>query len=149
VVILPETGYMYRRNKFFLIQDSALFGGEYIREISEDWVRQRTIMGLVFANIIKEELPKDEVKKLITKPFNVNLRFGERNKEVARMQDFLKTQGLFPLNTPSTGYFGGITLKAVMDFQERHRNFILKFFGMDKPNGFWGARTREQANSLL
>jgi len=50
-------------------------------------------------------------------PFNTYLEFGDRNGEVKRLQEYLQTKGFFPANTPTTGYYGAVTAKAVYTYQ--------------------------------
>lgn len=52
--------------------------------------------------------------------FNTILEFGQTNKDVALIQDKLKSLGLFPQNIPSTGYYGNITAKAIYAFQVKY-----------------------------
>lgn len=52
--------------------------------------------------------------------FNVNLAYGDRNNEVAKLQEVLKWEEVFPKDVPCTGYFGQISAKAVYDFQVKH-----------------------------
>lgn len=53
--------------------------------------------------------------------FLTDLVFNQSTgSEVVALQECLKYEGLFPQNAESTGYFGGITLKAVKDFQIKH-----------------------------
>jgi len=43
---------------------------------------------------------------------------GSTGKDVAELQDYLMTKGVFPYHT-STGYYGDITVEAVKDFQRK------------------------------
>ncbi|WP_221568444.1 peptidoglycan-binding protein [Alkalihalobacillus sp. TS-13] len=54
---------------------------------------------------------------------------GSSGSDVAELQDYLMTKGVFPYHT-STGYYGDITVEAVKDFQ-RKRN--LKVDGIAGP----------------
>ncbi|WP_394582245.1 peptidoglycan-binding protein [Cytobacillus firmus] len=54
---------------------------------------------------------------------------GSSGSDVAELQDYLMTKGVFPYHT-STGYYGSITVEAVKDFQ-RKRN--LKADGIAGP----------------
>lgn len=58
----------------------------------------------------------DFIDTVDKKPFNIILKFGDKFDEVKRLQDFLKTQSVFP-NIESTGVYGNITAKAVYLFQ--------------------------------
>ncbi len=48
------------------------------------------------------------------------LTFGMTNADVKALQDILKYEGLFPVNTASTGYYGAITAKGVYQWQVKH-----------------------------
>ena len=45
------------------------------------------------------------------------LRTGSRGTNVTVVQDTLKSQGFMSSNVNSTGYYGTLTRRAVMDFQ--------------------------------
>lgn len=143
VVILPNTGYIEKGKKYVIVQDSAWFGGKTHRHLSEDWFQNRVVMGLYWLTLPN---PLDQPYAFKHK-FTLNLKVGDSGKEVRMLQDFLKSRGYFP-SIETTGYFGGITRKAVEDFQEAYRNKILAFFGLNKPTGYWGEKSREVANQL-
>ncbi len=79
-----------------------------------------------------------------------NLYFGIRSKEVECLQRFLALQGpsIYP-EALVTGYFGQLTLKAVIRFQEKYKDEILVPIGLDKGTGFVGPLTRAKINQLL
>ena len=68
-----------------------------------------------------------------------------RDPDVTRLQDFLKAQGYFPINTESTGYYGSITVKAVRDFQI-DKEIISS--PEDGGAGRCGPKTREVINKI-
>lgn len=80
-------------------------------------------------------------------PFLENLKAGAQSPEVQRVQEFLRQQGLFTYPT-STGYFGSITHAAVMAFQQKYADEILKPLGLTSPTGWWYEKTRGKANTL-
>lgn len=47
----------------------------------------------------------------------LTLKPGQRSSDVATIQSELKNRGYFPKNVSSTGYYGSITKRAVMNFQ--------------------------------
>ena len=47
-----------------------------------------------------------------------NLALGAQGADVKQLQDWLKSQGFFPANQPTTNNFGPITQKAVKAFQD-------------------------------
>lgn len=144
VTVLPLSGHTHRKKKYFIIQDSAHFGKKTHRYISEAWLAKRVVVGQYMLSIPNTVEP--------TPPplydFKVNLKVGDTGEEVRRVQEFLKSQGFFP-DMPCTNYYGGITCKAVEDFQLKYSNKILAFFGLTKPTGYWGEKTREMANNII
>ncbi|NEP43833.1 MAG: hypothetical protein F6K35_33265, partial [Okeania sp. SIO2H7] len=60
------------------------------------------------------------------------IREGNRGREVTQLQNKLKELGYFPTNLRSTGYFGRVTRRALMEFQ-RDNNL--------KPDGIAGNNT--------
>jgi len=73
--------------------------------------------------------------------FDNNLYLGLRNDEVKILQDCLKYDGCFPQDVDSTGYFGRITLNAVINFQKR--------YSINPAVGFVGTITRRKLNEIF
>jgi len=144
VTVLPNSAYTYKKQKFVIIQDSSHFGKKHIRHLSEDWITKRTYTGLYFTELIKEKRPLKH-----TEPFTKDLKFGDTDPEVKRLQDVLKKLGFFPTNIESTGYYGGITRQAVKDFQKANEKSILWVIGLKKPTGYFGLSTRKVLNELI
>jgi len=67
-----------------------------------------------------------------------NLKYGQRDKEVTELQEFLIDKGL--LKTTPSNFFGLLTLKAVKNYQTS--------IGVS-PTGFVGALTREKINKEI
>lgn len=82
--------------------------------------------------------------------FNVNMKFGQSSNDVRLLQEFLKEQGtnVYPEGL-ITGYFGALTKKAVIRFQELYASKVLAPVGLSAGNGFVGSFTRAQINNLL
>ena len=53
------------------------------------------------------------------------------------------------MNISPTGYFGGMTFKAVEDFQKRYEKDILTIIGLKKPTGYFGKASINKINELL
>lgn len=79
-----------------------------------------------------------------------DLRFGMQNGQTSCLQEFLKAQGpeIYPEGLV-TGYFGPLTKKAVIRFQEKYKENILSFWGLTEGTGFVGEKTRAKINELL
>ena len=81
--------------------------------------------------------------------FNNNLFFGMRNNaEVSCLQEFLKTEGVYPEGLV-TGNFLSLTQAAVARFQEKYASGILAPLGLQQGTGYVGAATRAKINELL
>jgi len=83
-------------------------------------------------------------------PFRENLSLGQKSFEVTCLQEFLKAQGagIYPEGIVS-GFFGALTRKAVIRFQEKYASEILTPFGYQKGTGFVGPATRKKINQIL
>ena len=147
VTVLPNSGYEYRGKKYVIIQDSAWFGGLNIRHISEDWVNSRVRYGLYFIDLPN---PTPSKEKSISFRYNFyrHLKVGDRGADVVKLQEALKELGFFTYKD-CTGYFGGISMKAVIDFQEYYANEVLKFFGLVKGTGYVGRTTINKLHKLM
>ena len=80
--------------------------------------------------------------------FKRNLQLGSRNLEVRKLQECL---ALFPDIYPErkiTGYFGPKTKAAVIRFQEKYAEEILKPWGFKKGTGLVRKSTRAQLNKV-
>jgi len=83
--------------------------------------------------------------------FNEDLFYGLRNdSRVELLQEFLKNQGsdIYPEGL-ITGNFLDLTKKAVIRFQEKYAEEILKPLGLEQGTGYFGSSTRAKANELL
>lgn len=79
---------------------------------------------------------------------NRSLSQGMSGQEVKCLQAFLKNQGVYPEGL-ITGYFGSLTKKAVINFQEKYASEILAPFNLTSGTGFVGTKTRIKINELL
>jgi len=132
---------LYKGKKAIVIEDSwgSGFGIKGQRIITEDFFNVRNFFAAYTMNFqFDEDVEKPKHR------FDVDLEFGQTNKEITILQDILKYEGLFPQNVNSTGYFGAITKKAVQDFQLRYgvANQTTSGFGRVGP------KTRAKLNSL-
>ena len=81
-------------------------------------------------------------------PFARNLSQGSVGIDVKLLQIVLRdTPGIYP-EGKVTGYFGPLTYKAVMRFQELNRQKILAPIGLSSGTGFVGAATRGTLNQI-
>jgi len=83
--------------------------------------------------------------------FEENLFYGLRNDERVRcLQEFLKSQGaeIYPEGLV-TGNFLSLTQVALIRFQEKYSDEILKPLNLEKGTGYVGQMTRAKINELL
>lgn len=129
--------------KYIKIEDSAHFGGLWERWISEEWFAARNWFSRYPMNfkyqdstVTPEPTPTptpipEKPKYTFTKvlefiPLDAkgnisDLARSEAQKaDVIALQNILKYEGLFPVNTTSTGYYGATTAKAVYNYQVKH-----------------------------
>ncbi len=96
-------------------------------------------------------LPKPESNFLTCQKIENNLYYGMMaNNEVKCLQEFLKTQGseIYPQGLV-TGNFLQLTKRAVIRFQEKYANEILKPLGLENGTGYVGPLTRAKINSFF
>jgi peptidoglycan hydrolase-like protein with peptidoglycan-binding domain len=107
--------------------------------ITNEFLQNNCVVAIAFAyNIDNGELD--------TSPFLYDLEFGSSDKEVARLQSVLREIGHFPESVSSTGYYGTVTQKAVLDFQ---LEWNVLFSENDAGAGRFGPLTRKTLNDLL
>lgn len=100
------------------INDSAHFGGLAERNFTESWLSSRVIladaMDLFTFDGSQQSRPKYR--------FDADLAQGMPvTEDVRNLQNMLKYEESFPANQDSTGYYGPITAKAVLDWQKKNK----------------------------
>ena len=92
----------------------------------------------------------EQRERISCQRFDNNLYFGMKNDEVRCLQEFLKQEGrdIYPEGLV-TGYFGYLTQAAVIRFQEKYADEILKPLGLVHGTGYFGPRTRAIVNKKL
>lgn len=82
--------------------------------------------------------------------FERDLKFSPTffvDEDVKKLQDILKSEGFFPTNIASTGYYGAVTARAVLSWQKKYR--IAPLAELDSLKGhYFGRQSREAANQL-
>lgn len=79
--------------------------------------------------------------------FGHSLRLGMKGNDVKLVQQILIKEGVY-LEGLVTGFFGRLTEKAVLKFQEKYRAEILTPAGLSGGNGFAGPRTLKKLLEL-
>jgi len=88
------------------------------------------------------------IKKELAFQFKSNLTFGSRGTEVEELQKCLsKDKEIYP-EMEVTGYFGNSTKEAVIRFQEKYKDEILKPIGLEKGTGEVLKSTRTKLNEV-
>lgn len=77
--------------------------------------------------------------------FKVNLQLGDRNTDVTFLQQALKKFGFFTY-PKSTGFYGKITRKAVLDFQLAYK--VIKYPYQSGWGYYFGPKTRSKLNEI-
>ena len=160
------TDQAFQLNHAVAIVDRTLYQGKKAFIIDESWGKNRGINGqrilteewfdlkngrINWASYFEDLSNLDLIEK-VEKPkykFLKDLKVGMTDPDIIALQDCLKYEGLFIKTQVSTGYFGGITRKAVVDFQQKYVDDILKPEGLSEGTGFVGPATRKKLNELF
>lgn len=111
--------FLVNGKKYLLIEDSAHFGGLTRRLISEEFFKARNWFNR-YPMTFKFQEP-EAIENIKPKyEFKTIMKFGQTSDDIKALQDCLKYEGLFPINADSTGYYGAITVKAVLAFQLKY-----------------------------
>ena len=115
-----------------------------LRYISEEMVSKR-LYAASYAIDDEDEIIKPDP---IAQPKYKNLKHlnvGARGDEVTQLQNVLIFEGLLKIKAP-TGYFGGLTMAAVIKLQEKYKDEILKPANLKKGTGYMGELTNQFLN---
>jgi len=88
------------------------------------------------------------LKKKTAFQFKSDLQLGSKGEEVKELQKCLSSIPDVYQEGQITGYFGSLTKKAVIRFQEKYQKDILEPLGLKKGTGKVGKLTREKLNDL-
>ena len=86
---------------------------------------------------------------LFPRLFSSNLRIGMNNDDVKILQQLLINEGFWNSGASVSSYFGPVTKQAVMSFQQKNSEQILKPLGLTYPTGFFGPYTRNYLNNNI
>jgi hypothetical protein len=120
---------LYKGQKCLIMQDSwgldkTTLNGQRI--ITEDFFKKRcTFVGYML------DLSNDPAKRGNKPVFDGSVK---------SLQDCLRYEGLFPTTVESTGVFGAITKKALIEFQKK--------YGIEPAVGFFGEKTKAKLLEL-
>lgn len=110
---------IWNGQKAIVIDDSwgQFFGFEGQRVITESFLKQR---GTFACHTLDLSNKWDDSMAKPKHTFNTVMQFSQTfttNPEVVWLQKCLQYAGFFPLGVDTTGYYGGVTAKAVYDYQ--------------------------------
>ncbi len=130
---------LYYGKKCLIIDDSwgKSRGADGQRIITEDFHNQRNFFAAYPINFRFEDLSMPKPSYV----FNNNLSYGMKNDDVKMLQCCLKYEGLFPVNSDCTGFFGGLTLDAVKKFQIK--------YNITPVSGYVAEKTRAKLNEIF
>lgn len=105
--------------KFIVMDDSwgpqhAKFGQRYL---SAEWLKARVFYAGYTLNFEYKPVPVDNKPHFTFTHF---LKRGDRNADVVALQNILKYEGMYPTNTDSTGFYGPVTQRGVLLFQNKY-----------------------------
>lgn len=135
---------LYEDKKTLIIEDSwghaTAIGNGGQRIITEDYLSKRCTGAMYFLPVVAKSDKPIHV-------FNTNLVYGMSGNEVKALQQALIWDGELKAGL-DTGYFGTLTLRAVMAFQTKYAKDILLPAGSKFPTGKVLNFTRQKLNEL-
>jgi hypothetical protein len=112
---------LIKGKKYLIIEDSwgpsHGIGGQ--RLISEDFFNKRNFYAGYLMNFNFDSKPAQKPVARFRVPMEYSPTF-KIVEDVKKLQDILKYEGLFPQNVESTGYYGAVTAKSVLEFQLKY-----------------------------
>ncbi len=139
---------LYNGRKALIIEDSwgKQYGLNGQRVITEDFFKARNFFAAYPMNFNFDISQETKPKYTFSKTLQFSSSFSV-DPDVKALQDVLRYESLFPANTQSTGYFGSITSKAVLAFQEKYQ--VASQTELDKLQGrVVGPKTIKKLNEL-
>jgi hypothetical protein len=112
---------LYNGKKALIIEDSAHFGGKSRRIITEDFYAKRNYFAgytMNFTFVEGSDVPYN-LRYTFTRDLAYTPRYTE-DAEVAKLQDIMKHEGVFPITIDSTGWYGNITVQSVKKLEKKY-----------------------------
>ncbi|MFH1656851.1 MAG: ABC transporter substrate-binding protein [bacterium] len=126
-----------------------IYGYDQPENIYEfDLAKAKDILDKTGFVIGADGLREKTTKKDASFQINSNLKSGDQGLEVKEMQKCLAQDPEVYPEANTSGYFGKLTKDAVIRFQEKYANEILKPAGLSKGTGTVGSSTRAKINEL-
>jgi len=150
----------YVEINLFLISKENIPGVEYNVSLTEEELKQ---VSLEIADMFESDVKVGRIT-LIDSLRNIdydlmvfpsyiwqnNLSQGSQGEQVKALQQVLINQNFWDSDAGATGYFGPVTQKALIKFQEEYSWEILNPAGLDHGTGYFGPSTKDylKSNSL-
>ncbi len=148
--ITATNAILYKGKKALVIEDSwdSETGKEGRRIVTEDWFKARRISAALYFTALKNTWRDSDIKLIKPKyNFKQDLIWGSRSLEVEKLQEILQYEELFPQNTITTGYYGNISAKSILEFQKKYK--VASLEELEKLQGRRvGPKTRSKLNQL-
>ena len=155
---VPATGWFGPITKVSVIA----FQEKYVSEILAPWdlttgtgfvgkTTRAKLNGLLAAVPTGEKEVTPEISGIPADyKFTIDLQYGQTSDDIRYLQIFLKARGaeIYPEGIVS-GWFGPLTKKAVIRFQEKYASDILTPWDLTEGTGFVGKTTRAKINEIL
>lgn len=152
---------LYKGEKAIVIEDSwgSSFGMAGQRVITESFFKQRNFFAAYPIGFKFQEQGIPKPHYTFTKDLKfiaINEATGEpadpvlnaaQKADVVALQDILKYEGYMPVNTASTGYYGAITARGVLQWQKAHKVDTEAALNALAGKAF-GAKSRAAANPI-
>jgi hypothetical protein len=106
------------------------------------------------AEAVLTSYANQETQTITTKPFTTPLSLGMTHPEVLTLQRFLNSNGFTLAHSGAgspgneTTYFGQLTYRAVIRFQEYYARDILYPLNLTVGTGYWGEKSIEKGNEI-
>lgn len=140
ICVLPKSGFRENGKRYLTIQDSAWFGGYYLRHVDEDFIKSRVYGAAYWKPYI--------APPVMAKPsysFKYPLSYGSKGADVVALQNILIYEQLIPADL-NTGNYLGRTQAGVKALQEKYASEILIPLGMTSGTGVVGLATLKWLN---
>lgn len=113
---------LYNGEKAIIVDDSwgSSYGKAGQRVITEDFFKARNFFSAYPLNFVFDTVDTNKPHYVFAKNLSFTTDTSVKDPDVVALQDILKYEGFFPLNTTSTGYYGAITAKGVLQFQLKY-----------------------------
>ena len=148
--VCGTNGILYNGDTAIVIEDSwgPAFGMGGRRIITREWFNNNRCTFAAYFIDLKNNW-RDSTEIVVAPKFNftVNMCVGQSGSEVKKLQECLKFLKLFPQVQECTGYYGGITASAVLEFQRKYMEYSEDIEQLKGTH--CGPKTRQELNKIF